>query len=839
MSPTAETAIEYARWVESMGWRPTPLHVVGPDGKTCTCPKGAACGRSAGKHNVAFDWQKDLRGVAIFEEMLAGSPREDGSRRPPRRKMNVGILTGEPSGIFVLDVDPKGGGVESMKALRAQHGPLPQTFTVQTGTGGWHFYFQIPDFGVRNSASKIANGVDVRGDGGMVVGPGSVSWAGPYNIVNNVPVAPAPDWLLETLRPAPADPFANAPADPATAAPAFDAAPAPTPVAGKHQRYESAVVNGELAKVHELRAAGWTKPWDITTFNVACQLVELANSPWAALTLEEAYMLFLDACPPAEPGYDPEAKWASALQKIGAGTRPEPTGAAGVFDDNPDVVQGTVVAPDPRLGGDGYREGAVTASPAYELSDLGNANRLIHWYGNIIRYSADSKTWITYDSGVWRDSSGEVEVERLVTSSLMLALRYEADSHSDVAEEFDSKGNPKATERDDFVSWLGKSQMYAKVVSSRQMARSDLRVRVDEASFDADPMLLNVGNCAINLATGEAIPHAPELLFRHKSSVQYDPNAQCPTWLAFLERVQPDPTVREYLQRVLGYSLTGRMDEHAIFIHVGPGANGKTTFLEVVKAVMGDYGQKLDRDTLLSKSGSSNQIPADIARMAGARLLAASEIPAGRKLDDERVKELTGGDTQTARRLYGDWFDFTPTGKIHMVTNHLPGLESGGEGMGRRMRIIAWETVIPEPERDKTLKERIVATEASGVLTWLVEGARRWAQLGLITPQSVIDRSREHIEEADPIMPFIHERLEVGEEFETETMAVYGAYESWSRANGNNPMSGRAFSMAMVERLGADCRFRHHISRRSMMRVRLKLMAVPDEHAAFFSEGRR
>jgi putative DNA primase/helicase len=250
--------------------------------------------------------------------------------------------------------------------------------------------------------------------------------------------------------------------------------------------------------------------------------------------------------------------------------------------------------------------------------------------------------------------------------------------------------------------------------------------------------------------------------------------------------------------------------------------------------VMGNYGQKLDRETLLSKGSQNTSIPADVARMAGARFLAASETATGRKLDDERVKELVGGDRMTARHLHKDFFEFRPTGKIHMATNHLPGFESGGDGMGRRLRLVPWEVIIPEAERDKTLKDRIVAQESEGVLAWLVRGAVAWAASpGLITPEEVQKRSDQHIEEADPVWPFIHERLEVGEEFETEFQAIYGAYASWSQLNGNKPMSGRAFSMALRERLGAESKFLHRDTRRSMFRARVKMMAVPSHHEAY------
>lgn len=853
--PIAEQAIEIARWVETRGWLPTPLHVVGPDGITCTCPKARNCGRSAGKHNIAKGWESDHRGVAIFQEMAAGAPRfdQDGNRKgnyPPRRAMNVGILTGTVSGIFVLDIDPKDGGFESMRALIAEHGALPQTFIVKTGSGGYHYYFQMPDFDARNSAAKIAPGIDIRGNGGMVVGPGSVSFAGTYVIQFDADVAPAPEWLLEMIRPKPperthhldqlpphpveVDPFANGAADAISAAPA---SPGGQPTR-QQAAYEASIVAGELRRLAQLQAEGWHgQPWDITTFQVACQLIELANAPWSRLTIDEAHAQFISHCPPAEPGYDPSAKWVSALNRIGDKARPAPEPTAGTSVSGPfDGWEVSGEPPGPSQATGANREGAPVAGP-HSLSDLGNANRLVTWHGGVIRYAADAQSWLTYSRGVWDDLVGEVEVEAYVKSAIALAREQEVWLHSDTPHDVEAK--KPTSDRSDFVAWCGKSEFYARVQATVKMARSDSRLRTSMGLFDADPMMFNAANCAVNLATGAAIEHHPSQMFRHQSPIAYNPDAQCPMWERFLLRTQPDPEMRNWLQMVLGYSLTGRMDEHALFVHNGPGATGKTTFLEVVKQVMGNYGQKLDRETLLSKSGNNSAIPADVARMAGARFLAASETAAGRKLDDERVKELVGGDTQTARHLFGKWFEFSPSGKIHIATNHLPGFESGGDGMGRRMRLVPWEVIIPEAERDKTLKDRILAQESEGVLAWLVRGAMAWtASSGLVTPAEVRQRTDQHIEEADPVWPFIHERLDVGENFETEFQAVYGAYESWCQLNGNKPMSGRALSMALRERLGADSKFNHRDTRRSMFHVRVKMQAVPGHHEAYIRGAR-
>jgi putative DNA primase/helicase len=842
--PTNEEILAAARAYEARGWVPTPLHTVGPDGTTCSCPKGARCGKSAGKHNVFNDWAKDFRGTEAFEELHA-----------KRRRTNIGILTGKPSGFFVLDIDIDREGGDDMRRMIAKHGKMPPTLIIKTGSGGFHYYFNMPaDFDVTNREKGLRKagykGLDIRGTGGQVVAPPSMSWAGPYVIQKDAPIADAPEWLLALLRPAAnTDPLptegieahvAVVEAHVAANNDAFFDGPANNITAptgeqtAQQAAYEKAIVNGETKRLIDLKAAGWDMPWDTTTFEVACQMVELANADWSSLSLDEAHMLFLDSCPPEEPGYEPQAKWDSALQRVGDKKRPAPQPRKDVL-----FEERAADTADPRGAAGADRKEAPTASsPAFGLSDLGNADRLIHWHGDKIRYAADAQTWLTYSAGVWADEIAEVEVEELAKHALARAEIHERDSHSDVPDDYTKAGDPKPTARARFFEWMGKSQMYPKIVAMRSMARSDARVRTALGEFDRDPMMFNASNCAVNLETGEVVPHSPEQMFRHQSSIAYNPDAKCPMWDRFLARVQPDPEMREYLQQTLGYSMTGRMDEHAIFIHNGPGATGKTTFLEVIGAVMGNYGQKLDRETLLSKAGTT-AIPADVARMAGARFLAASETAAGRKLDDERIKELVGGDTQTARHLYGKWFDFKPTGKIHMATNHLPSFESGGDGMGRRLRLVPWEQQIPEGERDKTLKERIVASEAEGVLAWLVSGAVAWSKKGgLVTPHEVVVRSKEHVEEADPVWPFIHERLEMGDGYMTEFASIYGAYETWSQLNGNRPMSGRAFSLALRERLGADSKVLNSHTRRSCFKVKLNLMAVPAQHDEFFTGTR-
>jgi len=290
-------------------WIPVQLHGIRADGVSCTCAKGAACGkdgRNAGKHPVSTGWASapapsgaDIQ--AMFDE------------RPYAH--NVGIRTGEVSGLFVLDVDPDNGGDATLAALVAERGPLPRTFVVRTGSGGCHIYFRQPDFHVSNSAGRLGRGLDVRGEGGQVVAPPSRSAKGDYTVEVDAPVAAAPAWLLDLLRPR-----------------VEQSAPPPDPFETPSNGYVAAGVQGELARLDAMRDAATPdgngyggEPWDATTFAVACNLVELAHSG-AGYPVTQAHADLLDRAP-RDGGFtdrDIEAKWTSALAKIGDKARTVP-----------------------------------------------------------------------------------------------------------------------------------------------------------------------------------------------------------------------------------------------------------------------------------------------------------------------------------------------------------------------------------------------------------------------------------------------------------------------------------------------------------------------------------
>jgi putative DNA primase/helicase len=293
-----------------------------------------------------------------------------------------------------------------------------------------------------------------------------------------------------------------------------------------------------------------------------------------------------------------------------------------------------------------------------------------------------------------------------------------------------------------------------------------------------------------------------------------------------MQRALPDPAIREYVQRVVGYSLTASNREQHFWIHQGPGGTGKSVFVDVIYRLLGSqYAQALSSSTLVAKRDESGAIPSDVASMSGARFLAATETSPGKHLDDELIKRLTGGESVRARELYSAWGDFTPTGKIHIATNFEPVLSSGGKSMRRRLRLVPWMVEIPEEEQDKELKTRLLETEAAGILAWAVRGAMAWYEDGLRTPQHIVDVSARLVANADPLQGWLDERVERSLEA-VDQVLVLQDYVNWCTRNlVKHPMSGKAFGAAMEER--GYTRFQHAKTRRQMLQLELRKDTAP------------
>lgn len=415
------------------------------------------------------------------------------------------------------------------------------------------------------------------------------------------------------------------------------------------------------------------------------------------------------------------------------------------------------------------------------LTDLGNARRLVRRHGHRIRYVHAWNRWLVFTDGRWAVDVDEM-IRRLATETIC-AMYAEASAGED------------ATERKQLAAHAGRSEAASRLLAMLLLARSEPGVPIAVSELDAHPLLFNAANGTVDLTTGALRPADSADFLTKQSPIRYDADATCPQWLAFLDRIfAGDTTMIRYLQRVVGYILTGLTTEQCLFILHGAGSNGKTTLLEVLRRLLGrDYALTADFSLLVERNhhgGPRN----DVAALCGSRLVTASEVPEGSRLNVSLMKALTGGDTLTARRLYEEAFEFDALFKILIAANDCPVIKDPGPATWRRLRLLPFLVTIPDAEKDKTLKERLPAEEGSGILNWAIEGCLAWRREGLGEPLAVATATAVYREESDTIGQFLKERCTLVAGASARADALYAAYTVWARGRGElTPMSSTMF----------------------------------------------
>ena len=296
--------------------------------------------------------------------------------------------------------------------------------------------------------------------------------------------------------------------------------------------------------------------------------------------------------------------------------------------------------------------------------------------------------------------------------------------------------------------------------------------------WDADPWLLGAPNGVIDLRSGELRAGDPADRITMTIGAAYDATATCPRWEQFLEEIFVGRTeLIEWVQRFVGYSLTGRVIEQILAVAYGVGANGKSTFLEVLGAMCGDYAWNMPFSTIELRQRAS--IPNDLAALQGRRFVTASETNDGVRLNESRIKTLTGSDTVTARRLYREHFQFQPTAKFWLAVNHKPTVRDDSHGFWRRLRLIPFTRTFDGVACDEELKDTLL-TETPGVLNWAITGCLAWQQQGLDpAPEIVLAATREYQGDSDPLRDFLEECCEVDTAATVPASVLYGTYVRW------------------------------------------------------------
>jgi putative DNA primase/helicase len=419
----------------------------------------------------------------------------------------------------------------------------------------------------------------------------------------------------------------------------------------------------------------------------------------------------------------------------------------------------------------------------YLCTDTGNAERLVDRHGANLRYCHPWGKWLIYDGTRWHvDDRGAV-------------VRLAKDAARSIFEE--AKEAPSDAVANQLGKWASSSLSESKLRAMISLAQSEAGIPVLPDELDASPDLLNVLNGTIDLRSGKLREHRREDLITRVAPLEYDPDANALAWETFLQRVLPGEELRAFVQRAVGYSATGHTSEQCMFINHGGGANGKSTFQEALSAALGDYAMRTPTEMLLARR--SDSVPNDVARLKGARFVSASETEEGRRLAESRIKDLTGQDTITARFMKAEWFDFAPTHKLWLSTNHKPEIRGTDAAIWRRIRLVPWTVSIPPAQQDKKLPEKL-RSELPTILAWVVRGCLQWRRKGLQAPEEVRQATGNYRSEMDVLAAFLEEYCILRSDAMAFARNLYIAYKEWCEANGEPVEKQRRFGMRLTER---------------------------------------
>jgi putative DNA primase/helicase len=439
-------------------------------------------------------------------------------------------------------------------------------------------------------------------------------------------------------------------------------------------------------------------------------------------------------------------------------------------------------------------------------TDLGNMERLIARYGTEFRFTK-GMGWLHYEGNRWEmDDTGKIN-----QSAHAVARRI----MTEAARVKDGDGSEEI--KKGLVAWSKASEAKARLDAMVSLAQSSSEVSTKVEAFDQDTNLFNCGNATINLRTGTQSPHSPGDMLTKMAHADYNKDAKCVRWLRFvLEIMDGNQEMGDFLQRAIGYSLTGNTSEHCMFILWGSGSNGKTTFVETVKHVLGTYAQTADFNTfVLKKWGAQSGPSSDIAKLRGARFVSASEAEEGQKLAESLIKQITGGDSITACFKFKEHFEFTPQLKLWLSTNHKPQIVGTDDGIWRRIRLVPFNVKF---DKDSTLGD-VLKAEAPGILLWALEGLKQWQEHGLMEPQTVLDATTTYRADEDIIERFINEECEKGDDLSIGAHKLYERYKDWAKDNHELELSERKFADAMKEKGFKKSRNMHGVAYMGIGRI--------------------
>lgn len=417
------------------------------------------------------------------------------------------------------------------------------------------------------------------------------------------------------------------------------------------------------------------------------------------------------------------------------------------------------------------------------LTDDGNAELLVLRHGDAHRYAAGYGKWLQWTEGRWQAQYDAAPITQHARETI----------HS-----IDDQG--KEALRNHKQRSLSRRSIEAAVA----LAKNDPSIRVNIDELDAHPYELNTPSGIINLRDGTLGPHDRWKFHTKLTAAHYKPGAAAPGWDTFLRTTfNGDEEMIAYIRRLAGYAAIGEVTQHILPFLFGPGGNGKSVFLEVLMAVLGDYATSAPANFLMA---GREHHETEIARLTGCRLVVCSEINQGARFDEAKVKLLTGGDRLTAHFMHKDHFTFTPTHTLFLMGNHQPSVGAGGEAFWRRLRLVPFTHTISDTERIDGLARNLIRHESSGILNWIVQGAIDATANGLREPGSVLAATHTYAEEEDALARFLADKctLGPGSAFRVDTAIMRSAYETWCREQGEPALTPQQFGREIKNRHGIE-----------------------------------
>lgn len=426
------------------------------------------------------------------------------------------------------------------------------------------------------------------------------------------------------------------------------------------------------------------------------------------------------------------------------------------------------------------------------FTELGNAERFVGAHQSEVHYCWPWKKWLIWSGTHW-SSNTNGEIYRRATGTIRDLYQYGADLASQAADMTLSPEEVKILSEKSITvqKWARQSESRKNIEAMVVLAQSRDSIPIVPHQLDKDPWLLNCRNGTIDLRTGTLTPHDPKHLITKIAPVDYDPAAECPIWEKFLDRIMGgDSDLVDFLQRAMGYSLTGRVSTHVIFVAYGTGRNGKSTFLDTFLDLLGPYSKKAPPELLMLKKGESH--PTERSVLYGARFVPAIETGQGRKLNEAAVKEMTGGDQISTRRMREDFWEFQPTHKLWLATNHKPVIAGTDIGIWSRIRLIPFAVTIPEPERDEDLPDKL-KVEWPGILAWAVRGCIDWQENGLNEPAAVRNATADYRNDMDVLGDFLDDMCVEIPGAREAAGDLYDSYHTWAKDTGERILSKKVF----------------------------------------------